>query len=487
MKLVLLSGGSGTRLWPLSNRRRSKQFLKVLRGPDGRAESMVQRVWRQLGEAGLRDAARLVAGYDQLDILRGQLGDDAPVIPEPERRDTFPAVALAVVHLHAVENAAPDETVVVLPVDPHVETVFFRKVADLEGVLAETGADLVLIGTKPDHPSEKFGYIVPAGPETARDPALPETAAARDAALPSSAPFRVAHFREKPDPQEAAALIRRGALWNCGVFAFRLRFMLKLLEKNGLPLQYGVLVKRYAGLAKTSFDRAVAEKAANIAAVRYDGIWKDLGTWPALAEELPGPVTGHGVLAENSDGTHLINELDIPVAVLGIPNAVVAAGPDGVMVAAKPVSHKIKEIGGWFDRRPMTEEYRWGETRILERFRDQDGIETIVRRVRVKDGERIGSRARPLCRELWVILAGEGEAAIGGRPKRVSAGDVLPVPPEASCEIRALGHLVFLEIRRGADLDDRDAVRAWDSRRETAAGRFPDRLFARPAKESRER
>jgi mannose-1-phosphate guanylyltransferase len=462
MKLVLLSGGSGTRLWPLSNRTRSKQFLKVLKGPDGKTESMVERVWRQLGEAGLRDSAWLVAGGEQVDMLRSQLGKHVPIIAEPERRDTFPAVAIAASYLHSAENAGPDETVAVLPVDPYVETDFFRRIADMEAVLDRTGADLALIGTKPDHPSEKFGYIVPAEGE-----ALPGTGAAGSAAVGAGgtggpAPFRVAHFREKPDRAEAERLIRRGALWNCGVFVFRLGYVLNLLRDNGLPLQYEALAKRYSRLVKKSFDHAVVEKAQNIVAVVHEGPWKDLGTWSSLTEELSDERIGKGVLAENSEGTHLINELDIPVAVLGIQNAVVAAGPDGVIVAAKPLSHKIKEIGDWFEHRPMLEEYHWGESRIVERLRDGDGSETIVRRVRVKDGEHIGYHAHLHRREMWVILAGEGEVVIGGRLKKIAAGDVMHIPQSVPHGIRGHRGLVFLEIQKGAEIAAGDVLSVCD-------------------------
>jgi mannose-1-phosphate guanylyltransferase len=514
MKLVLLSGGSGTRLWPLSNRTRSKQFLKVLKGPDGKTESMVERVWRQLGEAGLQDSAWLVAGGEQVDLLRSQLGKHVPIIVEPERRDTFPAVALAVSYLHSVENAGPDETVVVLPVDPYVETDFFRRIADMEDVLDRTGADLALIGTRPDHPSEKFGYIVPAegeawlgagvagsvtggagllgdGEHDAAGGGARLTGNAGSIGIPGNgnsgcpgssgnraasglpgdaratgtarhAPFRVAHFREKPGRAEAERLIRRGALWNCGVFVFRLGYVLNLLRDNGLPLKYEALDKRYSRLAKMSFDHAVVEKAQNIVAVVHDGPWKDLGTWSSLTEELSDERIGKGVLAENSEGTHLINELDIPVAVLGIRNAVVAAGPDGVIVAAKPLSHKIKEIGDWFEHRPMLEEYHWGESRVVERLQDGDGGETIVRRVRVKDGEHIGYHVHLHRREMWVIVAGDGEAVIGGRLKKVAAGDVLPIPQSVPHGIRGHRGLVFLEIQKGAEVAAGDVLSVCD-------------------------
>lgn len=453
MKLVLLSGGSGTRLWPLSNRTRSKQFLKVLKGPDGRTESMVERVWRQLGEAGLRDSAWLVAGREQVDILQSQLGKDAPVITEPERRDTFPAVALAAAYLYSNASVSLDETVAVLPVDPYVETDFFRQLAGMDEVLAGTGADLALIGAKPDHPSEKFGYMVPAVED--RDGA--------ERAERHAGPFRVARFREKPDREEAAELIREGALWNCGVFVFRLGYLVDLLMARGLPLQYDEMVKCYAGLVKTSFDYAVVEKAGSIAAVRYDGPWKDLGTWSSLTEELSNTRIGPGVLAENSEGTHLINELDIPVAVLGIRNAVIAAGPDGVIVAAKPDSHKIKEIGEWFEHRPMQEEFHWGESRIVERSLDDGHSETIVKRVRLKDGEHTDYHIHLLRREMWIILAGEGEAVIGGRLVRVAAGDMLPVPQGVRHAIRGIRGLVFLEVQQGREISNRDVLRVNDN------------------------
>lgn len=464
MKLVLLSGGSGTRLWPLSNRTRSKQFLKVLPGPGGRLESMVERVWRQLGEAGLQRSARLVAGGEQADILRSQLGKTAPIIAEPARRDTFPAVALAAAYLHDAECAGPEEIVAVLPVDPYVETGFFRLIAGMGAVLDETGADLALIGTRPDHPSEKFGYLVPADPGAAGQADEAGVSSAR-----RPAPFRVAHFREKPDRAEAARLIRRGALWNCGVFVFRLGFMLQWLRERGLPLQYEALAGRYPALAKTSFDHAVVEKAQNIAAVRYDGAWKDLGTWSALTEELSTALIGQGVLAENSAGTHLINELDVPVAVLGIRDAIIAAGPDGVIVAAKPLSHKIKDIGDWFEHRPMLEEYHWGDSRVLDRIQETDGSETIVRRVRMKDGEHIGYHAHLQRRELWIVVAGEGEAVIAGRLRSITPGDVLSIPQGMPHGIRGLRGLVFLEIQRGAAISAGDVLRVSDHWHDFAA------------------
>ena len=441
MRLVLLSGGSGTRLWPLSNAARSKQFLRVLVGPNGEKESMVERVWRQIDEAGLRDKACLVAGREQEDILHSQLGPHVPIIVEPDRRDTFPAVALAAAYLYSIESIGLDEPVVVLPVDPFVDLSFFETITRLPEVLEVTGAELALVGARPTYPSEKYGYLLPSSSQQRHDL------------------FGVSHFREKPDRATAEQLIAEGALWNCGVFGFRLGYLINKLIEKGLPLQYEEMVKRYSSLIKTSFDYEVVENTVSIAGVLYRGDWKDLGTWNTLTEEMVTTKIGKGYLSNNSTGSHLINELDIPVAVLGIENAIIAAGSDGIIVADKSLSHHIKEVGELFGSRPMLEEFTWGTSRVIDTHTGEDGTEAITRRLTMTDGRNFSYHAHLLRREVWVILSGEGEAVVGGRKFRVAAGDVVPIPQGIHHSIRAIRGLQFLEVQRGVDLSDKDVIR----------------------------
>ncbi|EBK2060072.1 mannose-1-phosphate guanylyltransferase, partial [Salmonella enterica subsp. enterica serovar Typhi] len=152
MKLVLLSGGSGKRLWPLSNDSRSKQFLKVLTSPDNEPESMVQRVWRQLEAAGLQNFAHIATGKGQLDVLQSQIGYEVPVIVEPERRDTYPAIALAATYLYSIKDVELNEVIAILPVDPYVEDHFFETIKRLESIVHLSGADVALMGVKPTYP-----------------------------------------------------------------------------------------------------------------------------------------------------------------------------------------------------------------------------------------------------------------------------------------------------------------------------------------------
>lgn len=442
MKLVLLSGGSGKRLWPLSNDTRSKQFLKVLESQNLKEQSMVQRVWGQLEATGLSDDAMVATSKMQRDMIHAQIGEHIPLIIEPERRDTYPAIALVASHLHSIQNVDEDEVVVVLPVDPYVDDQFFEQVKVLEEMLISTNADLALMGVKPTYPSSKYGYIVPT----------------TDSSL-SNNHIQVQKFTEKPSEEDAATLIESGALWNCGVFAFRLGYLLRTIEKNCLPLDYQELLATYATLPKISFDYAVVEKTDNIVAVPYDGYWKDLGTWNTLTEEMATSQIGKGVISEDSTNTHLINELDIPVTVIGVKNLVIAASPDGILVSEKEASPKIKDYIGQYDQPPMYEERMWGWTRTLDYAKYDEQKEMVTKRICIYAGRNSSYHRHMLRDEVWTIVRGEGDLAVDGRITRVKAGDIVHLPAGKEHGIYALSELEFIEVQTGLEITEEDFVR----------------------------
>ncbi|MFE0623417.1 sugar phosphate nucleotidyltransferase [Priestia aryabhattai] len=441
MKLVLLSGGSGKRLWPLSNDTRSKQFLKVLEGRDGQKESMVQRVWNQIEAVGLNESTVIATSKLQRDMIRGQVGTDIPLIIEPERRDTFPAIALAASYLHSEEQAAEDEIVVVLPVDPYVEDGFFERVKDLESVLRDSKADLALMGVTPTYPSSKYGYIVPEGN------------------VEENSYFTVDCFTEKPSEEAAVELINQRALWNCGVFAFRLGYLLQILQEKNLPLSFETLHSEYAELPKISFDYEVVEKANHIVALPYSGYWKDLGTWNTLTEEMVTSQIGKGVLTDDSDNTHLVNELDIPVTVLGVKDVVVAASPDGILVADKASSPKIKEIIGDWNYPPMYEERLWGWSRVLDYAKYDEEAEMVTKRIHISKGKNSTYHYHNLRDEVWTIVRGEGELALDDYIRRVKAGDIIHLPAGKKHGIHALTDLEFIEVQTGKVISNEDSIR----------------------------
>ena len=447
MRLILLSGGSGKRLWPLSNDARSKQFLQVLENKDGGHESMVQRVWGQLQAVGLTDSAVVATSKSQIDMMKNQLGDSVKLVVEPVRRDTYPAIALAATYLFSVEHVSPNEVVTILPVDSFVDDRFFQRVKELENVLITSDADLALVGVTPTYPSEKYGYIVP---ELNHD----------------DRPYvKVSHFQEKPKEAQARELITQQALWNCGVFAFKLGYILSKLEEMGLPTDYLKLINKYASLPKISFDYEVVEKAKNVVALRYAGEWKDLGTWNTLTEEIATPLIGNGVLSRDCVGSHLINELDIPVVILGLSNVVVAASPDGILVADKQASPRIKDLVTGFEQRPMFEERRWGWYRVLDHTTYEDGHEVLTKRIGVVAGKCLSYQLHYQRSEVWTITNGEGEFALDDVIYEVKPGDVLHIPVEAKHGIRARTDLEFIEVQAGSDLVEGDIVRifmSWD-------------------------
>lgn len=344
MKIILLSGGSGKRLWPLSNDQRSKQFIKILDDDRNGLESMVQRVWAQLGELDLQKDTYIATGEEQKSILQSQLNiSDDKIITEPSHRDTFPAIALASTYLKSVDNIDEDEVIAVLPVDPYVETDFFCKVLSLGETISNKKSTLGLIGVTPTYASAKFGYIIPQK----KNEKMVET------------------FVEKPSEEEAAVLIANGAMWNAGVFVFTLRTMIEKLKEAQMPLSYSELAEKYDILPKISFDYEFVEKQENIEYEVYKGFWKDLGTWNTLTEEMGVYSIGTTEMIDCRN-THIVNESNIPVASIGIDNAVIAVGPEGILVSSKESSPRVKEINNDFFNSVRYIEEDWGNMKTLQ-------------------------------------------------------------------------------------------------------------------------
>nr|WP_270879453.1 sugar phosphate nucleotidyltransferase [Paenibacillus aestuarii] len=439
MKLILLSGGSGKRLWPLSNGSRSKQFLKLLKDPDGRMESMVQRVWRQLQSVGLTKHAFIATCEEQVDLIMNQLGDDVPIIVEPSRRDTFPAIALATTYLHSVEKIDIEEVVCVLPVDPYVEESFFYAIEKLEEIITSSPIDLALLGVNPTHPSEKYGYILPS--------LTPN---------PSGFHFQlVDHFIEKPDEKLAEQLIASHALWNCGVFAFKAKFLLNILTDKKLPVNYEELQNSYQELPQISFDYEVVEKTREIAVKIYNHDWKDLGTWNTFTEEMATNQIGDGIISEDSRNSYLINELNVPIVIQGLSDIVVAASPDGVLVTEKCNSEKIKSLISGMNNRPMFEERRWGTYRILD-FSSCGEKQVLTKRLTIYAGKHTSYKTQKQRSKIWTIVIGEGLFAFDGHIYKIECGRVLTIPVGTMHGIKAISDLQIIEIQTGTNLHEEE-------------------------------
>ena len=432
MNVILLSGGSGKRLWPLSNEVRSKQFLKVFRRPDGTKESMAQRMYRMIKETDQDAMITIATSANQIPQIRNQLGEDVGISVEPCRRDTFPAIVLAAAYL-ADHGAAREESVVVCPVDPYVEQDYFECLKTIDK--AADQANLTLMGIAPTYPSEKYGYIMPVSKGN--------IAAVRE-------------FREKPDKETAKQYIEEGALWNGGVFGFKLSYLLSIAEEMLGTSDYRKLYENYASLPKISFDYAVAEKEHSINVIRFSGEWKDLGTWNTLCEAMDEAVTGKAK-AENCENTHVMNELGIPLIALGINNAVVTATPDGILVSSKEQSPRLKELV--IDSRPMYERRGWGEYRVLDYKICADGQNSLTKELVLTPGQHISYQRHRHRTEVWTFTEGTGELILDGAVKKVGRGDVSVIGALTKHAIKALTELHIIEVQIGDELTEDDIER----------------------------
>ena len=430
MNLVLLSGGSGKRLWPLSNDIRSKQFIKLFKTEDGGYESMVQRVYRQIRRADPDATVTIATARNQVSAIRNQLGDGVGISVEPCRRDTFPAIALATAYLVDVQGVSPEESVVVCPVDPYVNDDYFRALKDLSAQADKGEANLVLMGIEPTYPSEKYGYIIP---ETADQTAKVKT------------------FKEKPTADVAAEYISQGALWNGGVFAYKLKYVLNKAHELIDFTDYQDLFAKYETLTKISFDYAVVEKEPNIQVQRFAGQWKDLGTWNTLTESMEEPVIGKGVLNEVCDNVHIINEMDVPILAMGLHDVVISASPEGILVSDKGQSSYIKPYVDKFVQQTMFAEKSWGSFRVLDVER---GSMTI--KVTLNAGHSMNYHSHQHRDEVWTVVSGTGTTVVDGFRQTVHPGDVITMQAVCRHTILAETELKLIEVQLGEEISVED-------------------------------
>ncbi|MCM1082017.1 MAG: sugar phosphate nucleotidyltransferase [Clostridium sp.] len=431
MNIILLSGGSGKRLWPLSNDVRSKQFIKLFKNDTGEYESMLQRVYRQINDVDASSHITIATSKSQASAIKNQLGDKASICVEPCRRDTFPAILLAAAYLHDELGVGEDEAVAVCPVDPYVDNSYYEAVKKMGELVISSDVNLTLMGIEPDCPSEKFGYIIP------------ET---DDEVSP------VKQFKEKPDIETAKQYLKEHALWNGGVFAFKLGYLLGKAHSLVDFTDYRDLYDKYETLTKISFDYAVVEKEDNIQVMRYNGNWKDVGTWNMMAEVMTEHTKGKAMLDDTCENTQVINELDLPVICMGCQNMVIAVGNDGILVSDKDRSDYIKPYVEKLDAEPMYAEKSWGAYTVIDA---QTGSMTI--KISMQPGESMSYHSHQYRDEVWTVISGTGTACLDDREQELKAGDVITIPAGTRHKVTAKTELTMIEVQIGEtiSIDDK--------------------------------
>ena len=390
---------------------------------------MLQRTWEQLRRCGLDQNTVISTSVDQQALIREQIGGEAALVLEPERRDTFPAISLSLAYLRSVRHISEDEMVLVLPVDSQANPDFYEALLQLPQIVQKHGMNLALMAVRPDCPSSEYGYMIP------------ETGV-----VDGSSYAVIRRFCEKPAKALAEEYIRQGALWNCGIFCFRAGYLLGLLRELGFSGDYEQLREQYRELQAKSFDYAVVERERHIGAYVYQGPWKDMGTWKALAEETVKPRLGPGLIYGNGKEVNIFNELDIPVIALGVSNVVIAASEDGILVTDTAGSSQLKlALAEYAREHPAQDPF----VRVIDQSEFADGTRTLTRKVHVPRGmsrtigfvpEQGGAVRSIVCTWLhgkaeWVINGQRLEAAGTNMFHNGEQADLLAEEPSDYIEI----------------------------------------------------
>ncbi|MFA5283605.1 MAG: sugar phosphate nucleotidyltransferase [Bacilli bacterium] len=430
MNIVILSGGSGKRLWPLSNDIQSKQFLKIFRHGD-EYESMVQRIFHQIRTVDPEANITIATSKSQVSSLKNQLMNESfSISVEPLRKDTFPAILLTVAYLKYEKGINDDEPIIVCPVDPYVDTDYFKMFLKMLEIVKNNDAKIALMGIMPTYPSEKYGYVIPSTKEEISS---------------------ISYFKEKPSEQLARDYIGRGALWNGGVFAFKIKYVLDIGKSLFHFIDYKDLLNRYSQLERISFDYAVVEKEPNIKVIKYSGHWKDLGTWNTLTEATDENIIGDGTCDDECQNTNIVNKLNIPILAMGLKNTIISASPNGILVTSKDRSSYIKSYVEALDQRVMFAEKSWGDFLVLAV--EENGL---VIRVNLKPGKSMNYHMHKHRDESWVILSGNGFVIIDGKKRNIHPGDSIYIERGTYHTVQAGDELIIIEVQIGEDISIED-------------------------------
>ena len=392
---------------------------------------MVQRIYDQIKTVDPDAKVTIATSKSQVSSIHNQLGYDVGISVEPCRRDTFAAIALATAYLHDEKQVPENEAVVVCPVDPYVDHSYFECVNKLYEKAEKGDKNLVLMGIQPTYPSDKYGYIKPVKDADGNDGYA---------------------FTEKPTEEKAKEYIEAGALWNGGVFAYKLSYVLNKAKELLGTSDYAELFSDYENLRKISFDYAVVENEKSIEVIRYEGEWKDVGTWNTLTEVMDENIIGNGQVNDNCTNVHIINELGIPILGMGLKDMVISASPEGILVSDKEQSAQIKPYVDAIDQQIMFADKSWGTYRILDVEENSLTIKATL-----KPGSRMNYHSHEHRDEIWNVIQGTGKTIVDGMEQLIKPGDVVTMAAGTKHTVIAGEEgLQLIEVQLGKDINAGD-------------------------------
>ncbi len=460
---VILSGGTGVRLWPMSRKSLPKQLLPLIT-----ERTMLQETVLRLQGLPELGAPMLICNREHRFLVAEQLREietvPQAIVLEPAGRNTAPAAAVAAMELVAID---PDALLLILPSDHAItDTPAFHAAIEHARALAAKGR-LVTFGIEARHPETGYGYI-------RRGEKLGEEA------------FAVAQFVEKPDAATAQSYLATGEYyWNSGIFLFGARQYLEELERNRPDIVracraaltaaftdldfYRLGEKEFNASPAESIDVAVMEKASSSAVIPVAMGWSDIGSWPALWEFQPKDADGnvaHGaVFMEDTRNCYVRSERRL-VATIGVEDLIIVETPDAVLIADKAHAQDVRKVVDRLKRegRPEHEEHRkiyrpWGSYEGMD-----SGHRFQVKRIIVNREAQTSLQRHFHRSEHWVVVSGTAEITVGDQTRMLTENESVYIPVGTTHRMRNPGRipLVLVEVQSGPYLGEDDIVRTED-------------------------